>query len=261
MTARGTTSSTGSSSSRASRPTGTGGPADRSRSALIWLWEWSKSIVVALVVWFFLRTFLIEAFRIPSGSMENTLLIGDFLFVNKALYGAEVPIVHAYLPAVREPVRNDILVFDSVEEEGLKVVKRLIGVPGDTLAMEAGQLYRDGQRVDEPYALHGDPHRSEDPIQRAKMREWQLPHLVHRDTATYQPDLHDWGPIVVPADSFFMMGDNRDSSYDGRYWGFLPRKNVRGRPLVVYFSYDPNSWKSLPFLTAVRWGRIFTQPK
>jgi signal peptidase I len=140
-------------------------------------------------------------------------------------------------------------------------VKRLIGVPGDTLAMEAGQLYRDGQRVDEPYALHGDPHRSEDPIQRAKMREWQIPHLVHRDTASYQPDLHDWGPIVVPPDSFFMMGDNRDSSYDGRYWGFLPRKNVRGRPLVVYFSYDPNSWKSLPFLTAVRWGRIFTQPK
>ena len=261
MTARGTSSSTPPSTSGTSRPLGPGGAPDRSRSAVIWLWEWTKSIAVALVVWFFLRTFLVEAFRIPSGSMENTLLIGDFLFVNKALYGAEVPIVHAYLPAVREPVRNDILVFDSVEEEDLKVVKRLIGMPGDTLAMEAGQLYRNGRRVDEPYALHGDPHRSEDPIQRAKMREWQVPHLVKRDTATYQPDLHDWGPIVVPADSFFMMGDNRDSSYDGRYWGFLPRKNVRGRPLVVYFSYDPNSWKSLPFLTAVRWDRIFSQPK
>jgi signal peptidase I len=231
------------------------------RSFVTWVWEWTKSIVVALVVWFFLRTFLVEAFRIPSGSMENTLLIGDFLFVNKALYGAEVPVIHAHLPAVREPVRDDILVFDSVEEEGLKVVKRLIGMPGDTLSMEAGQLYRNGKKVDEPYAVHADPTRSEDPGQRAKMRAWQIPHLASHDTASYHPDLQDWGPIVVPADSFFMMGDNRDSSYDGRYWGFLPRANVRGRPLLVYFSYDPSSWRSLPFLTAVRWGRIFSSPK
>ena len=137
--------------------------AAHTRSVIHWLWEWTKSIVVALVVWFFLRTFLVEAFRIPSGSMENTLLIGDFLFVNKALYGAEVPLIHARLPAVREPQRNDILVFDSVEEEGLKVVKRLIGMPGDTLSMEEGELFRNGQRVNEPYAVHCDPTRSEDP--------------------------------------------------------------------------------------------------
>jgi signal peptidase I len=98
-------------------------------------------------------------------------------------------------------------------------------------------------------------------MQRAKMRQWQLPHVAGRDTATYQPDLQDWGPIVVPADSFFMMGDNRDSSYDGRYWGFLPRENVRGRPLVVYYSYDSSSWRSWPMITAVRWGRIFTTPR
>src|SRR5688572_32979701 len=110
--------------------------AAQSRSLVTWFWDWAKSIVVGLGVWFFLRTFLVEAFRIPSGSMENTLLIGDFLFVNKALYGAEVPIVRTRLPAVREPVRNEILVFDSVEEEGLKVVKRLIGMPGDTLRSE-----------------------------------------------------------------------------------------------------------------------------
>jgi signal peptidase I len=232
-----------------------------SRSFITWLWEWTKSIVVALIVWFFLRTFLVEAFRIPSGSMENTLLVGDFLFVNKALYGAEVPIIHTRLPAVREPRRNDILVFDSVEEEGLKVVKRLIGMPGDTLSMAHGELFRNGQKIPEPYAVHADPTRSEDAVQRAKMRDWQLPHLVQRDPASYQPDLQDWGPIVVPADSFFMMGDNRDSSYDGRYWGFLPRVNVRGRPLVVYFSYDANSWRPLPFFTEVRWGRIFTTPR
>ena len=239
----------------------TTGTAAQTRSLLHWLWDWAKSILVALVVWFFLRTFLVEAFRIPSGSMENTLLIGDFLFVNKALYGAEVPIIHTRLPAVREPQRDDILVFDSVEEEGLKVVKRLIGMPGDTLSMEDGVLFRNGQRVQEPYALHSDPTRSEDPIQRAKMREWQLPYLVNRDPDKYQPDLQEWGPIVVPPNSYFMMGDNRDSSYDGRYWGFLPRKNVRGKPLVVYFSYDPSSWRALPFLTAVRWSRLFSSPE
>ena len=231
------------------------------RSFATWLWEWTKSILVALVVWFLLRTFLIEAFRIPSGSMENTLLIGDFLFVNKALYGAEVPLMGARLPAVREPHRNDILVFDSVEEPGLKVVKRLIGMPGDTLSMEGGQLYRNGLKVDEPYVVHTDQARSEDAMQRLKMREWQLPHLVQRDAAAYKPDLQEWGPIVVPADSFFMMGDNRDSSYDGRYWGFLPRDNVRGRPLLVYFSYDASSWRALPFLTAIRWNRLFTTPE
>ena len=231
------------------------------RSLVIWVWEWTKSILVALLVWFFLRTFLVEAFRIPSGSMENTLLIGDFLFVNKALYGAEVPLIGTRLPAVREPRRNDILVFDSVEDEGLKVVKRLIGMPGDTLSMEDGELFRNGERVNEPYAVHSDPTRSEDPIQRAKMREWQVPHLAKRNAASYQPDLQEWGPIVVPPDSFFMMGDNRDSSYDGRYWGFLPRQNVRGKPLVVYFSYDPSSWRALPFLTAVRWSRLFSSPE
>ena len=225
-----------------------------------WLLDWAKSIAIALVVWMVLRTFLIEAFRIPSGSMENSLLVGDFLFVNKALYGAEVPFTGRRLPAVREPIRGDILVFDSVEEEGMKVVKRLIGMPGDTLSMVEGDLFLNGVRGDEPYALRSDPNKSEEPLQRAKMRRWQVSHLVGRDRATYQPDLHDWGPIVVPADSFFMMGDNRDSSYDGRYWGFLPRLNVRGKPLIVYFSYDKNSYKPLPFLSAIRWGRLLTTP-
>lgn len=232
-----------------------------SRPFAVWLWEWTKSIVVALVVWFFLRTFLVEAFRIPSGSMENSLLVGDFLFVNKALYGAEVPLVGTRLPAVREPERSDILVFDSVEEEGLKVVKRLIGMPGDTLMMEEGELYRNGRKVPEPYVLHTDPSKSEDMVRRAQMRDWQLPHLVRSvDTTSYNPDLQHWGPVVVPQDSFFMMGDNRDNSYDGRYWGFLPRLNVRGRPLFVYYSYDAGSYRALPFFTAVRWTRLFTAP-
>ena len=226
-----------------------------------WIWDWTKSIAVALVVWFFLRTFLVEAFRIPSGSMENTLLIGDFLFVNKLLYGAEVPLLHKRLPAIREPRRGDILVFDSVEEQGLKVVKRLVGVPGDTLAMENGQLFRNGKPVNEPWVIRTDPNANADAVQREQMRRWQVPHLVggsHADS--YHPDLNNWGPIVVPADSFFMMGDNRDGSYDGRYWGFLPRENVRGRPLLVYYSFDGNTYKPLPFFTNIRWKRIFTMP-
>lgn len=224
------------------------------------IWEWTKSILIAVLVWLFLRTFLVEAFRIPSGSMENTLLIGDFLFVNKAIYGPQVPFTHWYLPAFREPVRNDILVFDSVEEDGLKVVKRLIGVPGDTLSMKEGALYRNGRPVDEPYARHDNPGKSESPEYRQKMHDWQVKHLVG-DTTGYQPDLQEWGPIVVPPDSFFMMGDNRDLSYDGRYWGFLPRTNVRGTPLVIYYSFDPSSWKMLPPITAIRWNRIFTRPR
>jgi signal peptidase I len=154
-----------------------------------------------------------------------------------------------------------VLVFDSVEEEGLKVVKRLIGMPGDTLEMQAGKLYRNGKPVDEPYVRHDIPTKSESPEYRLKMRAWQVKHLIKHDPSTYNPDLQDWGPIVVPPDSFFMMGDNRDLSYDGRYWGFLPRQNVRGTPLVIYYSYDPSSWKVFPALTAIRWDRLLSRPR
>lgn len=251
-----------------------------------WLWDWVKSLAFAVALWVVLRTFLLAAFRIPSGSMEQTLLVGDFLFVNKLIYGAEVPLTGWRLPAVREPQRDDIVVFDSVKDsadviwplrgplalwqsvrgrevntrEPIAVVKRMVGVPGDTLWMEAGQLWRNGQKVDEPWARHVDPSRGEDPVQRAVMRTWQVRHLVNRDPEQYKPDLQDWGPIVVPAGRYFMMGDNRDESYDSRYWGFLPRENVRGTPLFVYYSFDPSSYRALPFLTAVRWSRILSRP-
>ena len=232
----------------------------RATSALRWAWEWTKSIVVALVVWFGLRTFLVEAFRIPSGSMQNTLLIGDFLFVNKLLSGAEVPLTGTRLPAVREPVRGDIIVFDSVEED-LKVVKRLVGMAGDTIEMRQGVLWRNGAPLDEPYAVHSGSRRGEDPLMRARMRDWQIKHFAGPVPAEYFPDLNDWGPVVVPHDSLFVLGDNRDDSYDGRYWGFLPRINLRGRPLLVYFSYDQTSWKTMAFLREVRWGRLLTTPE
>ncbi|NIM48150.1 MAG: signal peptidase I [Gemmatimonadales bacterium] len=220
--------------------------------------EWAKSIVIALVIWFFLRALLVEAFRIPSGSMENTLLIGDFLFVNKALYGAEIPIINKRLPAFRDPRRFDIVIFDSPEEPGVNVVKRVIGLPGDTISMVGNVAYVGGRRLDEPYTTSTDPtNDTEDP----RMREWQVHYLVGRDRRTYRPTLKNWGPLVVPPDSFFVMGDNRDNSYDSRYWGFLGRDRVAGRPLFIYYSYDRNGVMPLPFLTSVRWRRVFSSPK
>ena len=223
--------------------------------------EWTKALLIAITIWLLLRTFLVEAFRIPSGSMENTLLVGDFLFVNKALYGAEVPLAHRHLPAVREPRRGELVIFDSVEEPGRVLVKRLLGLPGDTVAMRHGTLFRDGRPVDEPYAVNVDPDRSESPANRDRMRAWQLPHFVGPSPRTYRPDLNDWGPLVVPPDSLFFLGDNRDGSYDARYWGFVPRRNVEGHPILIYFSYEPDSWNALPFLTRVRWTRIFSLPE
>jgi signal peptidase I len=219
--------------------------------------DWLKSILIALVIWFFVRSLLVEAFRIPSGSMENTLLIGDFLFVNKALYGAEIPIVHTRLPALREPGRFDIVVFYSPEEEGVNVVKRVIGMPGDTLAMVDGDLYLNGVGMPEPHAIRsGSRFDPEDP----RMREWQVDYLVEGNPRSYRPTLRNWGPLVVPADSFFVMGDNRDNSYDSRYWGFLGRDRIAGRPLLIYYSFDPSSLMPLPFLTGIRWDRLFSRP-
>lgn len=220
--------------------------------------EWIKSIVIALLIWFFLRALLVEAFRIPSGSMENTLLIGDFLFVNKALYGAEVPIVNKRLPALRDPERFDIVVFDSPEEPGVNVVKRVVGMPGDTIAMLDNVLYLNGAALDEPYAIRGPA--SDDP-EDPRMRAWQARYLVDRDARTYRPTLKNWGPLAIPADSFFVMGDNRDNSYDSRYWGFLGRNRIDGRPLFIYYSYDKGGLLPLPFFTNVRWGRIFSRPR
>ncbi len=223
-----------------------------------WAWEWVKSIAVALVIWFVLRALLVEAFRIPSSSMERTLLVGDFLFVNKALYGAELPLIHTRLPAFREPHLGDIGVFDSKTQLDVKVVKRVVGTPGDTLEMRDNVLYRNQVPRNEAFSQHVDS--MSDPAD-PEMRAWQIEYLiqgVERDT--YRPTRGTWGPIVVPAGQYFVMGDNRDNSYDSRYWGFVDRRVIRGRPLFVYYSFDHDSWRALPFLTAIRWGRIGTRP-
>ena len=219
------------------------------------LMGWAKSIGIAVVLWIFLRALLLEAFHITSGSMENTLLVGDVLFVNKALYGPGLPFIGARFPAIRAPKSGEIVIFDSVDTPGLKVVKRLIGMPGDTLSMTDNVLAVNGEPQDESYVVRSE--RAGDPAD-PRFRSWQASRYVGPDRAEYRPTLRNWGPFVVPPDSFFMMGDNRDESYDSRYWGFLGRDRIRGRAMIIYYSYDRNGRLPLPLFTAARWRRLFT---
>ncbi len=230
-----------------------GGVAARGMRGIRWAWEWAKSLAVAFVVFLGIRTFVVEAFRIPTGSMEKTLLVGDFLLVNKAVYGATIPGTHAHLPAFASPERGDVIVFIPPHDPGRHYVKRLVGLPGDTLSMRDKQLFRNGRAVPEPYVQHtdflGDP-RSRDML-------WQREFLVDGvDPYRYRPSRDSWGPIVVPPNRYFVLGDNRDDSEDSRYWGFVDPASVEGRPLIVYFSFEPRTLAPLPWLTDVRWSRI-----
>ena len=238
------------------------------QSRLLGIWENFKSIVGALAIFLLLRAFLIEAYRIPSGSMIPTLLVGDWLFVNKAIFGAHVPFTHSNLPAYREPRRGDVVVFVSpyqADEDSLghdptpTLVKRLVGTPGDTLYMRKGILYVNGiaqrQGFGATAAVNPDIANSVDPL-----FDWQKKAQLKSSrfgAALAQPNHDNWGPLVVPAHRLFMMGDSRYNSKDSRYWGFVPRENVRGKPLFVYYSYNADdSDRPLPMLTDIRWGRI-----
>ena len=227
------------------------------RSLARGLFEWAKSVSLALLLFLVLRAFLVEAFKIPSGSMEGTLLVGDFLLVNKLVYGAEVPFTGRRLPAIREPRNGDILVFQWPKDPTKNFVKRLVGVPGDTLAMQKGVLVRNGATLDEQYTRHLEPHY--DPMDGEF--DWQGGFLIpsaNRGRA-YRPSRNNWGPIVVPAHHYFVLGDNRDNSLDSRYWGFVPDSLVRGSPLFVYYSYVPDSAQSFDWLRHVRWKRLFSR--
>jgi signal peptidase I len=216
------------------------------------VWDWTRSVMVAFVLFLVIRTFVVEAFKIPTSSMENTLLVGDFLLVNKAVYGAEIPGTGVHLPAFAEPERGDVVVFNPPHDPGKNYVKRLVGIPGDTLLMRDKGLFLNGVSIDEPYAQFID--RRGDAAHPA-MR-WQSNHLIASTGGDYQPTRDNWGPIVVPEGRFFMLGDNRDNSEDSRYWGFVPREAIRGRPWFVYYSFDAESMGRAPWLRALRWGRI-----
>jgi len=226
------------------------------RSRLPWgfLWDSARSIPVALFLFFLVRAFFVEAFKIPSGSMEGTLLVGDFLLVNKLLYGADIPFTDAQLPAIREPRRGDVIVFQYPADLSKNFVKRLVGMPGDTLSMRDGVLYLDGRAQPESYVRHSEP--GVDPV--AADFRWQRNYLVRTAEASagFHPSRNNWGPLVVPERNFFVLGDNRDNSLDSRYWGFVPDSLLRGRPMFVYYSYSPEVENGLAWLTHIRWDRL-----
>jgi signal peptidase I len=237
---------------------------------------------IAVALFLLVRAFLVEAYKIPSGSMERTLLVGDFLLVNKLVYGAEVPFTGRRLPALRAPSRGDVVVFQWPEDPTKNFVKRLVGLPGDTLAMRDGVLLVNGGVQRERYVTHTEP--GVDPA--FEEFRWQRDYVVR--TAAAQPSVlgpaaagaalglrgdviargsafrdpgdhpsrNNWGPLIVPQHSLFVLGDNRDNSLDSRYWGFVPDSLLRGRPMFVYYSYAPDASHRFAWLSAIRWSRL-----
>lgn len=193
-------------------------------------------MAVVLITGLYIITFCLQAFEIPSGSMKNTLLIGDRLFVDRVTLAPETPA--AFFIPYRAPKRGDIVVFLSPKEPGLHVVKRVIGAPGDRVRLEQGRLFINGKEEPEPYVIpsdHPDIFADNFPATPNYVRgvtpEWNVQLPLHTRE----------GELVVPEGSYFVMGDNRGESYDSRYWGFLPQENVIGRPLFIFWSFEATS--------------------
>jgi signal peptidase I len=218
------------------------------------MWEGFRAVATAVLLFLIIRTFFFEAFKIPTASMENTLLVGDFLLVNKAVYGAELPVLQARLPRFSEPRRADVVVFLPPHEPTKNYVKRIVGLPGDTLEMRDKVLYVNGMKQVEPYIRHVD--RFSEPSDNRML--WQVEYLVQgkRDWRHYDPTRDRWGPLIVPEGKYFTLGDNRDNSEDSRYWGFIDSSSIRGRPMFVYYSFVRNPLEPFSWITDIRWRRI-----
>ncbi len=206
--------------------------------------EYVEAFAVALLAALLIRTFVVQAFRIPTGSMEDTLLVGDFLLVNKFIYGAHIPFTDWTLPAFKEPKPGDVVVFKYPRNPDQDYIKRCIAVGGQTVEIRDKVVYVDGRKFEEPPHLkHIDSH-----IKPEGVTEYDVEPRGAGNRDNY-------GPVRVPEGHLFMMGDNRDNSLDSRYWGFLPRENVIGEALIIYFSWD--TVKPLyKLLTKIRWTRI-----
>ena len=218
--------------------------------------EYTESIVIAVILALFVRTWIVQAFKIPTGSMENNLLIGDHLLVNKFVFGPTATSIGRTLLPVRDIRRGDVIVFKYPDEPDRDFIKRVIGLPGETLELRAKKVYIDGQPLDEPYVHFLEPASDSQETTSFDVRE-------------------RYGPVRVPEGQYFVMGDNRDNSQDSRYWGFLPRNYVKGRALMIYWSYESGREDYLDegagatakrmfsvvthFFTKTRWERLFHQ--
>lgn len=176
--------------------------------------RWFTSLLILVL---FIRTFVGEATVVPSGSMEQTILVGDHVFLNKLVYGPPLPFTRVRLPGLRDVQRRDIVAFRFPPDPSQMFVKRVIALPGEMVEIRSGVVFVDGRKLDEPYLVR-DNHRLRD----------------------------NFGPVLVPADRFFVLGDNRDNSADSRFWGFVPRENIVGKPSLIYWSYEAptESWIS-----------------
>ena len=199
--------------------------------------EFMASLASVLVTGLFIITFIVQTFVIPSSSMEDTLLIGDHVFVNRIQFSPRTKWLGPLLP-YRDLKHDEIAVFMSPAQPGLYLVKRIIGLPGDRIHLKDGAVYRNGQLLNQSFVRHKRP-------EAANPYSDNFPTFSAPPTSTefwaaeISQHIKD-GEIEVPADSYFAMGDNRDVSYDSRYWGFIPRENLIGRPLLIYWSFDTN---------------------
>ncbi|MFN4197045.1 MAG: signal peptidase I [Caldimicrobium sp.] len=180
------------------------------------LLDWTKSLLIALIIALFIRTFVVQAYKIPSGSMIPTLLIGDYLLVNKLSYGLRNPAKDDFLYKWSLPKRQEIVVFTCPANKKLDFIKRVIGLPGDRIEIINKKVYVNGAPLEEPYVQFTD-------------KEIYSKEVSPRD---------NYGPVVVPQGHIFVLGDNRDQSYDSRFWGFVPLHSLKGKALIIYFSWD-----------------------
>ncbi len=201
-------------------------PAPAGRKSLVR--EYAEAIFIAVLLALVIRQCGVQAFTIPSGSMMETLLVDDYILVNKFLYGAELPFSDIHLPGFRKPERGDIVVFKYPADESRDFIKRIIGVGGDTVQVQDNRVKLNGRPIEEPYVRPGS-----------------IP-AVPSGHCGY---LYGCDPLVVPPDSYFVMGDNRDNSQDSRYWGFVRGEKIRGKAFLIYWSWNrENHWP--------RWGRL-----
>jgi signal peptidase I len=218
--------------------------------------EYFEALVTAVILALFVRTWVVQAFKIPTGSMENNLLIGDHLLVNKLVSGPSLTSFERMILPLREPKRGDVMVFKYPDEPERDFIKRVIGLPGDTLELRSKKVYINGQPLDEPYVHFLEPASEGQEVTQFDVRE-------------------RYGPVRIPDGQYFVMGDNRDNSQDSRYWGFLPRHYIKGKALMIYWSYDSGPEEYVDsglgatvkrlfsvvthFFTRTRWERIFNQ--